>query len=110
MHGAGAWSRSMDDVRNLHRPSDTRVDPAPACQQRTMQSRVEVSRLTGVVTEATSAVSSGGDADGANDAGNASQFKCGDTAVQLVGTARVIHVLRNGFLSAGVAPLDTRWS
>lgn len=110
MHGEDVWSRRMVDARNLHRPSDIRVDPAPACQQRTMQSSVEVSRWTGMVTEATSAVSSGGDADGANDDGNASHFKCGDTAIQLVGTARVAHVLRNGFLSAGIAPFDTRWS
>ncbi|OBK64287.1 hypothetical protein A5653_23375 [Mycobacterium colombiense] len=72
-----------------------------------MQSSVEVSRLTGVASaEATPAVSFGGDAGGPNDAGNASHSECADTAVQLDGTARVIHVLRNGFLSVGVAPFE----
>ncbi|EUA17171.1 hypothetical protein I545_3627 [Mycobacterium kansasii 662] len=79
-------------------------------QQRTTQSWVNISRLTGAAADATRETMPGRGSDSADDDGNANQPHRGDRGVQLVGRSRVIHMLWKGFLILGVALWRKPWS
>jgi hypothetical protein len=69
-------------------------------QQRMMQNRVDVCRLTASSADVPRGAPRGWNCAAVKDSGNADQSDCGDNGTQLDGKSRVIHTYLNGEIGA----------
>ena len=82
-------------------PSQTTREQFCRPQQRMMQNRDDVCRLTASAVEAPQGAPRGWNCAAVKDSGKADQSDCGDNGTQFDGRSRVIHTLRNGFREIG---------
>jgi len=90
-------------------PRQTARQLALTYQQRATQNWVKMSWSPGAAAGAAEWKPAGANCIVANEAGNGDKSEFGDNRAQVSGRPRVIHMLRNGFLSVGADPDKEAW-